>query len=482
MHKPIRFKDLGLSLPHKSCFSDFNAEVLYGSRIAIIGCNGVGKSTLLKIIQGTWTRYEGSICLPCDINIGYLPQVMMSSPCLSGGERLNRALTQALYHTPNLLLLDEPTNHLDTANRRTLMNHLRHYTGTLMMVTHDVALLRNNVDTIWHIHNGKIHVFNGNYDDYQRLLAQKSASLEEEMAQLQRKKKAVHLAKMKEQERNKNMRVRGEKSIKQRKWPTIRSSTKLGHAVQTAHQRLQHIQTRNEQLALEMADLYQPEVIQPKFQLKSVEHHKSVITIQAGTVGYHNNPIILRNINFHMRVKERVALCGDNGSGKSTFTKAILAKTSLTKTGSWILPKSDNIGYLDQHYQNLPDNQTVLEAIASLMPDATYQERRSHLNDFLFRKNEEVEMCIAELSGGEKARLSLCCIAAHPPDLLILDEMTNNLDLETRAHVIEVLKAYSGALIVISHDQDFLKSINIETIYFIRQGCIEWMPSFKETK
>ncbi len=482
MHKPIRFKDLGLSFQHKQCFYDFSEEVLYGSRIAIIGRNGVGKSTLLKIIQGTWTRYEGSISLPLDVNIGYLPQVIDTYESSSGGERLNCALTDALCHTPNLLLLDEPTNHLDASNRRSLMNHLRHYTGTLIMITHDVELLRSSIDTIWHIHNGKIHVFTGNYDEYQHLLAQKTASIADEMTRLQRKKKEVHLAKMKEQERNKNMRIRGEKSIQQRKWPTIRSAAKLGNAVKTGNQRLHYIQERKESLISEMTGLYQPEIIQPQFQLRAATHQKAVITIKDGSVGYNNDAIILHNIDFHVRPKERIALCGDNGSGKSTFVKAILEEDTLAKTGSWMLPNSANIGYLDQHYQNLRANKTVFEIVESLMPHATNQERRAHLNDFLFRKNEEVEKPIAVLSGGEKARLSLCCIAARPPDLLILDEMTNNLDLETRAHVIQVLKDYPGAMIVISHDQDFLKSINVETVYSIHHGRIEWMSSLEEIK
>ncbi|KTD24394.1 ABC transporter ATP-binding protein Uup [Legionella maceachernii] len=482
MHKPIRFKDLGLSFPHKQCFHDFSEEVLHGSRIAIIGRNGIGKSTLLKIIQGTWTRYEGSINLPDDVNIGYLPQVIDAFESLSGGERLNRALTDALSHTPNLLLLDEPTNHLDQRNRRALVNHLHHYLGTLIIVTHDLELLRNSIDTIWHIHNGKVDVFTGNYDEYQHLLAQKTASMEEEIARLQRKKKEVHLTKMKEQERNKNRRIRGEKSIQQRKWPTVRSAAKLGKAVKTGHQRLHHIQERKEFLISEIAGLYQPEIIQPQFQLRAATHQKVVITIKDGAVSYNNDAVILRNINFHMRLKERIALCGDNGSGKSTFIKAILAEKTLAKAGSWVLPNPENIGYLDQHYQNLLTHKTVFEMVESLMPHATNHKRRAHLNDFLFRKNEEVEKRIAELSGGEKARLSLCCIAAHPPDLLILDEMTNNLDLETHAHVIQVLKGYLGAMIVISHDQDFLKAIDVETVYSIHQGRIEWMPSLEEIK
>ncbi|KTC86824.1 ABC transporter ATP-binding protein Uup [Legionella brunensis] len=482
MHKPIRFKDVGLSFPNRQCFSDFSGQILYGSRIAIIGRNGAGKSTLLKIIFGTWDVYEGSVTLPDDICIGYLPQAIHAFETLSGGERLNRVLTEALCKAPNLLLLDEPTNHLDKTNRRSLINHLRHYRGTLILVTHDLELLDNMVDTIWHIQHGRLHVFNGNYDDYQRVLAHKAASIEQELGQLQQQKRETHLALMREQERNKRMRIRGEKSIAQRKWPTIRSQTKLGNAAKTGDRRLNQIREEKQELINQMSAIYQPEIIQPKFQMTPCPTQKTVITIKDASVSFDDGTVILRNIDFHMRSLERVAICGDNGSGKSTFVKAILAHDSLKKTGYWVLPNRANIGYLDQHYQNLHADKTVLEMVSSNMSHATNIELRKHLNDFLFRKNEEVETQIKYLSGGEMARLSLCCIAASPPTLLIMDEMTNNLDLETREHVIQVLKSYPGALVVISHDIDFLHAIHIETTYQIHQGQIKWTGAFERKK
>ncbi len=189
---------------------------------------------------------------------------------------------------------------------------------------------------------------------------------------------------------------------------------------------------------------------------------------------------ILSDVNLNIVGANRVAILGDNGSGKSTLIKSILGDTSLIKQGEWETPQAHEIGYLDQHYVTLNPEKTVLEVITHALLHATYLDIRKHLNDFLFRKNEEVEAVVSSLSGGEKARLSLAQIAAKSPKLLILDEMTNNLDLETRAHVIEVLKAYPGAMIVISHDQNFLKAIDIETFYLIHQGKIEFQSSFEE--
>jgi ATPase subunit of ABC transporter with duplicated ATPase domains len=473
MHKPIQFKNLGLSFPHKTCFSDFDGQILYGSRIAIIGSNGCGKSTLLKMLHGQVEPTDGELRLPEDLTVGYLPQVIESFDDLSGGQRLNRALTQALSIDPNLLLLDEPTNHLDNSNRRSLMRMLRAFPGTLVVVTHDVELLQHTIDTIWHIDNGQVHVFSGNYDDYQREMAIKRESITQELSALNRQKQNMHQSLMKEQVRAKNSRIRGEKHIQQRKWPTVRSATKVLNAVETSGLKKSAIKHQKQGLVDQLSELRLPEVIKPKFVLNATLRNQTLVSISHGQVGYAENQAVLDEINLQIGGNERVAILGDNGSGKSTLIKAILGDKALVKQGEWDAPCTNDIGYLDQHYATLKPDKTVLDVVTDALPNATYLEIRKHLNDFLFRKNEEVQASVSSLSGGEKARLSLAQIAAMTPKLLILDEMTNNLDLETRAHVIEVLQAYPGAVIVISHDLDFLKAINITTQYQIGHGLIE---------
>ncbi len=141
----------------------------------------------------------------------------------------------------------------------------------------------------------------------------------------------------------------------------------------------------------------------------------------------------------------------------------------IWRQGQWFIPKPEDIGYLDQHYGTLA-GETVLDCISNHVPAWSHAEIRKHLNDFLLRKNEEVNAKISTLSGGEKARLSLALIAAKTPRLLILDEVTNNLDLETRNHVLQVLQSYPGAMIVISHDQDFLKRLSCATYNVTKTG------------
>ena len=191
-------------------------------------------------------------------------------------------------------------------------------------------------------------------------------------------------------------------------------------------------------------------------------------------MGYAADKIILKNISLAVGGKGRIAICGKNASGKSTLLKAILGKDEIFKTGDWYLPRVDHIGYLDQHYSNLQPDLSVIQYILDLRPDWTEIEARRHLGDFLFRKNEEVMQVAANLSGGEKARLSLSMIAAKIPRLLILDEITNNLDLETKEHVIQVLKEYPGGMIVVSHEEDFLKAIDIDHVYTITDGRLNF--------
>ena len=180
----------------------------------------------------------------------------------------------------------------------------------------------------------------------------------------------------------------------------------------------------------------------------------------------------MRDIYFSLQANQKMAIRGNNASGKSTIIKALLQDDSVKTQGLWTKPKLSEIGYLDQHYAWLKPELSVLEVVNASRPEWSHAEIRRHLNDFLFRKNEEVNCRVANLSGGEKARLSLAVIAANTPKLLILDEITNNLDLETKQHVIEVLKNYPGAMIVISHEESFLKEIGVKENYHIRDGLL----------
>ncbi|MCD6045817.1 MAG: hypothetical protein K0R48_980 [Gammaproteobacteria bacterium] len=473
MHKPIQIKDLSLSFPHKTCFDHFSTQIHYGNRIAIIGRNGNGKSTLLKILMGKFAGATGDVLIPKDVNFGYVPQIIMDFDSFSGGQRLHKALTQALNTDPNVLLLDEPTNHLDHHNKQSLLRLLRHYSGTLIVVSHDTELLRNNIHTIWNIDNGKIEAFSGNYDDYRREIENKRVSIEKELSRLHRQKKDTHQALMKEQMRAAKSRAKGEKSIAEHKWP-LGGKASARRAEQTSGRKKVAIDDKKQALNVQLAELRLPEVILPKFSFSAADKGDRVIlSISDASVGYLGAEPLLKKIQLAVRSSDRLAILGNNASGKSTLVKAILENVNVVKSGSWLVPKTSDIGYLDQHYDTLLPGKSVCDTIAACMPTWTHAEVRRHLNDFLFRKNEEVNAPIAQLSGGEKARLCLAQIAAITPKLLILDEITNNLDLESKAHVIEVLKEYPGAMFVISHEDAFLKEIGIKDCYESVDGILK---------
>ncbi len=466
MHKPIQINNLDLYFPHKICFENFNASLHYGSRIAIIGRNGSGKSTLLKILQGMLEPSAGHIDIPNDAIFGYLPQIIDDFTNLSGGERLNKALTKALNLQPNILLLDEPTNHLDQKNRQSLMRKLQNYAGTLIIISHDTELLRNCVDILWHIDAGKIYVFSGNYDDYIREIKLKQASLLQDLTKLKQQKKATHEKRMKEQQKAAKSRSKGKKNLARSKVTKMAADLKTMKAQQSQGKKLKNIDHRSQQLKKQLDDLYLPEVITPKF---SIDHHasinKNLVQITNGNVGYGSCKPIVSGINLAVSGGDHIAITGDNGSGKSTLLRAIFGDPAIYKAGSWITPNLSDIGYLDQHYRALDMHQSAFEIISAAAPHWNHGEVRRHLNDFLFRKNEEINALVKTLSGGEKARLSLAKIAASPPSLLLLDEITNNLDMETKEHIIQVLKAYRGAMIVVSHEPDFLEAIDIHGQY-----------------
>ncbi|MBP4043590.1 ABC-F family ATP-binding cassette domain-containing protein [Chromobacterium violaceum] len=457
----IQLQGVSFGFSHKTCFSDFHASVDWGQRIAIVGANGSGKSSLLQILNGSLLPHSGQTSRLDGLRTGFLPQILQATDGLSGGQAVNQAISYVLADHPELLLLDEPTNHLDSDNRRSLGRMLRHYHGALVMVTHDVALLDTLCDTIWHIEQGKVEVFEGRYGDFLAERDLQRQAIEEQLHSLRRDQQAAHEARMKEQERARKARERGARSIEQRKWATIKSPAKLGRGNTTAGRNQAAITERQRELGVRLTSLRLPETIAPRFHLAAAPTGaSSIVQIRNGSVGYAQ--ALLSGIQLDLATGERLALTGRNGCGKSTLAKAVAGIMPARRlSGEWLTPPESGVGYLDQHYGQLKPGVTVLATLQFAAPDWTMSQLRHWLSDFLFRRDEEVHADVATLSGGEQARLSLACIAARPPALLILDEATNNLDRITRQHMVEILRDYPGAMLLISHDETFLQDIGM---------------------
>lgn len=460
IHKTIQIRGLSLYFPHKICFEDFSVQVPYGSKIAIIGRNGCGKSSLLKILLGKLEPSFGELFIPSDSQIGYVSQLIEEHQDLSGGQRFNELLTQELSSSPNLLILDEPTNHLDTSNKKNLIRLLRYYDGTLIVATHDKEFIRDCADILWHIDDEKVKVFSGDYDNYMQSIIQQRQYIEHKASCIDKEIKASHCSLMKEQQRASKSRAQGEKSIISHKWPTVKSATKVLRMVEASSRQQSAIRKQKEDLLEQFSQLRCPEIIRPTFNLKAKhQSDRVIVSVNGGALGYQEGRWILESIYLNINTGQRIAIQGDNGAGKSTLVRGLIQDRRLYKGGEWITPQRHEIGYLDQHYAHLDGEKTVLEITQALMLDASHAQVRNFLNDFLFRKNEEVHCKVRDLSGGEKVRLSLAQIAASTPKILILDEITNNLDLETREHVIQVLRRYPGALVLVSHDEEFLNTL-----------------------
>jgi len=453
MHDIIRIKNFSLSFPSKVCFEDFTTEISFGDRIAIIGRNGSGKSSLLKMIAEQNRN----------ISLAYIPQIIEDFDALSGGERFNKSLSQAIGGNPSLLLLDEPTNHLDIDNRKSLMRMLNSYYGTLIAVTHDEELLQNCCDILLHIDNGKITVFRGKYADYIREREKQYQSVSHQKHLLELEKKSMHEKLMKEQQKMAKSQAAGKKKIADKRWLKSVADLKAMKAEKSQGKNLKNLDEKKQKLADQLNEMQMPEIIVPKFHLPFQKlGDGTIVSVVDGAIGYSEENFIATNINFSVMSREHIAIIGKNGTGKTTLLKALMNDLSVLKKGDWYVPKLSEIGYLDQHYSNLDPEKSAVEIITEANPSWTHAEIRKHLNDFLFRKNEEVNNAVKNLSGGEKARLSLSQIAANVPKLLILDEITNNIDLETKNHLVEILRECPAAMIIVSHDLAFLEKIGID--------------------
>jgi ATPase subunit of ABC transporter with duplicated ATPase domains len=376
-HSPIQLRQLGVEFASKVCFKNLSTNIHGQQRIGIIGRNGSGKSTLLRIIQGLIEPSSGSIVIPGDVVFAAVPQVIEAHFDSSGGERFNKALSFALAHQPNVLCLDEPTNHLDARNRRSLMQMLRNYNGTLIIVSHDPELLRTVVDSMWHIDNGEIQIFSGNYDDYLRESTAQRNAQSQHIEQLKKEKKKAREALDLEQKRA----ARSKRAHADENDRSLRELYKETGS-RTAGKNKGKIGALQETINKALAENRMPEVIVPHFSLSAgvFSPNKTIVSISDGACGY-ETPIV-KDISLLIKARERIALSGANGSGKTTLIKAILGDKQVVRSGAWNMLPGHDIGYLDQHYSTLDNNSTVFEEIKKCRPAWQDKEIRRHLNSF----------------------------------------------------------------------------------------------------
>lgn len=533
VHSSFFKKEIVLSLQNISyrhpdkdvLFDDISLVINSHDKIALTGNNGLGKSTLLKIMAGIllpahgtvkagsvpyyvpqhYGRFDGDtvaralrveeklIALKAildgqvtDANLAQLDDdwgieercaealtrwdlgdldLSRSMDSLSGGQKTKVFLAGIAIHRPRIVLLDEPSNHLDVSGRELLYDYVRSTTDTLVVVSHDRTLL-NLPGTVYELSRTGITVYGGNYDFY---AAQKAIEAQALNDDLRDKEKALRKAKDAERasaERQQKLDARGRKKQEKAGLPTISMNTFRNNAEKsTARLKDVHtgkVQARSQELDELRREL--PDKDKMKIGFGDTELHTGKILVTAKGINYAYNDTLLWQdpLSFQIGSGSRLAIKGDNGSGKTTLIRIILG--ALEPVSGSVTRAETKAIYIDQDYSLIDDALSVYEQ-AQQFNTGHWQEHemKSRLTHFLFTEAFWEKPCAA-LSGGEKMRLILCCltIGNQAPDIIILDEPTNNLDIQNVEILTAAIRDYKGTLIVVSHDAYFLEQVGVE--------------------
>lgn len=353
----------------------------------------------------------------------------------SGGWRNRIQLARALMRPADLLLLDEPTNHLDIDSLIWLENWLRRVEATVIIISHDREFLDRSVNTIWSVEDGTICRYAGNYSQFELARIEKLRA--QESARRAYETQAAHLTSFIERFRAKATKARQAQS-------RIKMLEKL--------QAVEPVRAKREWRFNFLKPLRLPEHLVDGENLK---------------IGY-GDKVVLSGVSFSIRSGERIGILGVNGAGKSTLVKAIVGELT-PMSGELRRGQGLEIGYFAQHQlDQLRMDETPLEHLRHLAPDAREQELRDFLGTYRF-SGDFAEAKVAPMSGGEKARLALALIAWEKPNLLVLDEPTNHLDMETREALTMALSTYEGAVLLVSHDRHLLRAVTDE-LWLVHEG------------
>ena len=353
----------------------------------------------------------------------------------SGGWRNRIQLARALMRPADLLLLDEPTNHLDIDSLIWLENWLRRVEATVIIISHDREFLDRAVNTIWSVEDGTICRYAGNYSQFELARIEKLRA--QESARRAYETQAAHLTSFIERFRAKATKAR-----------QAQSRIKMLEKLQT----VEPVRAKREWRFNFLKPLRLPEHLVDGENLK---------------IGY-GDKVVLSGVSFSIRSGERIGILGVNGAGKSTLVKAIVGELT-PMSGELRRGQGLEIGYFAQHQlDQLRMDETPLEHLRHLAPDAREQELRDFLGTYRF-SGDFAEAKVAPMSGGEKARLALALIAWKKPNLLVLDEPTNPLDMETREALTMALSTYEGAVLLVSHDRHLLRAVTDE-LWLVHEG------------
>lgn len=508
-------------------FKDINFSVKKQEKIALIGNNGAGKSTFLKIIAGILRPSQGAI--QCESTPYYIPQhfgqfndltiasalqiedklnalhdilhgntsetnlILLNDDwtieerCfnalfkwnlqdlpftlkldeLSGGEKTKLFLAGILIHNPQIVLLDEPTNHLDHFSREILYSYVKSCDNTLIVVSHDRVLL-DFLNPVYELDKNGLTVYGGNYSFYKEQKEMEENALFQHVENKEKELKTAKRIKQESIERKLRQNARGKRKQEKENLPRVLRKTMRNKAEETTAKikktHTEKIGSISEELKEFRAKL--PEILKMKLDFNDSTIHTGKTLINAQDINFRYDQKLLwdKTLSFRILSGERINIRGKNGSGKSTLIKLMLG--DLHPACGVLNRSCFKSIYVDQDYSLIKNEITVYEQ-AQLFNYNGLQEHdiKLRLSRYLFDKDFWNRPC-GTLSGGEKMRIVLCClmICENGPDLFVLDEPTNNLDIQNIEILASAVNEYAGTVIVVSHDISFIDDININRI------------------
>ncbi len=484
-------KDALVRYKETPVFEDLTLNIHQGSRIALVGKNGAGKSTIMNIITGVKSLDEGERWENPGTTIGYLVQdfqpneketvfdfifnnikgedrelyqykvdiaaealdldVKKPMTMLSGGQLRRAGLAKAFVEEPDILLLDEPTNHLDLEAISWLEGYLNNYQGAILCISHDKRFLENITNKVFWLDRGRLKVSPKGFkffDEWSTML------LEQEERELQKRKQIVALE---VEWASRGVKARVKRNV--RRLSQVREMRDKLKADESAYRRA------TKKIS------YEP--------IKDLDNHTKVIcefyNVHKSFQNVDEKINILNGFNIRIKRGDRIGIIGKNGSGKSTFLKLILKELEADR-GSVKVQKTIEFSYFDQNRSDLRPNDRLKDVMAPNGGDYIDVRGKTrhiygYLKDFMFDPRVVLDK-VGTLSGGQKNRLKLAKILADPKTCLILDEPTNDLDMETLDMLEEILINYEGTLLLVSHDRDFLDQTVTKVLAFEGDGKI----------
>lgn len=443
----LKISNLSFAYRGDLVFQGLNLSFSRPEIVAVIGDNGAGKTTLLRLIAGELKPIDGSI--KSQGSIGFLRQVQDDCLGKSGGEKTQAALAELFRQKSSILLLDEPTNNLDRESKEWLLRTLRVYPGLVLIVSHDRYFLKQVAEKIVYLHDGEAEVFCGGYQEFcDRKEQEKREQLRNyEQVQRQKKKLETQLKIAKDRAHKSNRRAYNKISDESR----LKYNGRRMAAQENVGRTIRATQSKIEQVAEAVRPLERKTYA--AMMSTELSHDKKLLAVYNLEKSYGKKELF-GGLSFEMRTGERVRVTGRNGSGKSTLFKIILGEVTEDAGEVWMAPGL-KVGCISQDVVMFDLSSSFLERNRGL--DRTEIYAAASVMDFT---PQDIEKPIGELSRGQMTKLAILKLILQPLDLVILDEITNHLDIRARENIEAALKSYRGAILAATHDEVFASEID----------------------